>query len=343
MQPAAVGDNRNSRADYVSEATMSAMIEVRNLTKTYGPVLAVDDISFSVGEGKIVGFLGPNGAGKSTTLKILTCFLPATAGTATVAGCSVFRDSLAVRRRIGYLPENVPLYPEMRVGEYLTFRARIKGVPASQRRSAVDRAAERCWLKHPMDVMRRQINQLSKGYRQRVGLADAVLNSPPVLILDEPTIGLDPTQIRETRHLIQELGTDHTILFSSHILAEVEQICQEVLIIAGGKLRASGSPNELREQVAEMKLVVDMRGADAKEMAGELSGIQGVRSVSVLSDGNWSRLQVIPAGQQDPRAEIFKAITARGWQLRELRRETASLEDFFVMTTEQEAAAKAGV
>lgn len=316
---------------------MSVMIEVENLTKFYGPVLAVDNISFSVDEGKIVGFLGPNGAGKSTTLKILTCFMPATSGRASVAGLSVFRDSLEVRRRIGYLPENVPLYPEMRVDEYLMFRARVKGIPSANRRSSVERAAERCWLTKPMNVMKRRIDHLSKGYRQRVGLADSILNSPPVLVLDEPTIGLDPTQIRETRHLIQELGQDHTVIFSSHILAEVEQICQEVIIIAGGRLVASGTPNALRNEVSEALLVVELRGADSKTLAEGLRKVSGVRRVDVSEDGHWTRLAVLPENGQDPRNDIFKLVATEGWQLRELRRESASLEDFFVMTTQRQS------
>ncbi|MCG3179331.1 MAG: Vitamin B12 import ATP-binding protein BtuD [Phycisphaerae bacterium] len=320
---------------------MKPMIEVENLTKRYGPVLAVDNVSFAVDEGKVIGFLGPNGAGKSTTLKILTCYLAATSGTARVAGFSVFRDSMEVRRRIGYLPENVPLYPEMRVREYLRFRARLRGVPANRRKVVVAQAAERCWLTQPMDVMRRRIDQLSKGYRQRVGLADAILHSPQVLVLDEPTIGLDPTQIRETRHLIHDLGREHTVIFSSHILGEVEQVSQEVIIIAGGKLVAQGRPADLRQQVSGgLRLSVEMRGGDRSAMASELKKAPGVRDVEVLGDGEWVQMRVTPATGHDPRPEIFKTVAARGWQLREIRREMASLEDFFIQKTAATAKSK---
>ncbi len=319
------------------EATMKAMIEVNNLSKHYGPVLAVDRVSFTVPEGKIVGFLGPNGAGKSTTLKILTCFLAASGGSAHVAGFNVFTQSLDVRRRIGYLPENVPMYPEMRVGEFLKFRARLKGIPARERKSAIDRAADRCWLRSPMDVMRRRIDQLSKGYRQRVGLADAIMHEPSVLVLDEPTIGLDPTQIRETRGLIQELGREHTIILSSHILAEVEQTCQEIIIISGGRIIASGTPMALREQVAGgSRLVVEARGGEPDAMRTAIGQVNGVKSVTVGGDGQWARLAVTPASGQDPRTEIFKTVVGQGWQLREIRREVPTLEDFFVQATAQQ-------
>jgi len=196
------------------------MIQVRNLTKRYGSLLAVDDITFDVDRGGVVGFLGPNGAGKTTTLRILSCYQPATGGSADIAGFDVFKDSMEVRRRVGYLPESTPLYPEMRVREYLHFRGKLRGLTYPQRVDAIKRVTERCWLSEFVD---RPIGQLSKGMRQRVGLADAIMHDPEVLILDEPTIGLDPAQIRETRNLIKELGERHTVLLSSHILPEVEQ------------------------------------------------------------------------------------------------------------------------
>jgi ABC-2 type transport system ATP-binding protein len=318
----------------------AAMIEVENLTKYYGPVLAVDNISFTVPEGKIVGFLGPNGAGKSTTLKILTCFLAASGGWARVAGFNVFSQSLQVRKRVGYLPENVPLYPEMRVREYLRFRAQLKGIPARQRTTVIEQAADRCWLRSPTSMMDRRIDQLSKGYRQRVGLADAIMHEPAVLVLDEPTIGLDPTQIRETRHLIQDLGQHHTIILSSHILPEVEQTCSQIIIIAGGRIIASGTPGSLREQVAGgSRLMIEVKGAEPAVMAKALSAVPGVARAEPppgAVEAGWTRLVVSPAPGQDPRTELFKAVVAHGWQLREIRRETASLEDFFVQATAQQ-------
>ncbi|MDD4888592.1 MAG: ATP-binding cassette domain-containing protein [Phycisphaerae bacterium] len=315
---------------------MKAMIEVENLTKYYGPVLAVDRISFTVPEGKIVGFLGPNGAGKSTTLKILTCYLSASDGRASVAGYNVFSQSLEVRRRIGYLPENVPLYPDMKVKDYLKFRAELKNIPAKQRKITVEQAADRCWLRSPTNMMERRIDQLSKGYRQRVGLADAIMHEPAVLVLDEPTIGLDPTQIRETRHLIQELGQQHTIILSSHILPEVEQTCSEIIIIAGGKIIANGTPASLRDQVTTGRLVLEVRGAETAAMVKSLAAVNGVKKVDVAAEGQWARLAVTPAAGQDPRTELFKAVAGAGWQLREIRRESGSLEDFFVQVTAQQ-------
>src|SRR3954469_8215208 len=219
------------------------LINVSQLTKVYGQTLAVDHVSFEVVKGQIVGFLGPNGAGKSTTLRMLTCYLPPTSGGATVNGFDIFHQSENVRENLGDLPENVPLYLEMKVHEYLDFRGRLRKMPRDERRKRIDYVIERCWLGN---VQRRTIGHLSKGYRQRVGLADALLHNPPVLILDEPTVGLDPTQIIETRKLVTELGGDHTILLSTHILPEVEAVCDRAIIIAGGKIVAQGSPEELR-------------------------------------------------------------------------------------------------
>ena len=226
---------------------MDLMIEVENLTKWYGHTLALDRASFTVEKGQIVGFLGPNGAGKSTTLRILTAYLPATSGKARVAGHDVLLDSLAVRSSIGYMPENVPLYGEMRVEEYLRFRAGLKGVPARQRHTAADRALNMAGLG---DVRRRLVGELSKGYRQRVGLADALVADPPVLVLDEPTIGLDPTQIQEVRRLIRSLGGSHTVLLSSHILPEVEKTCSHLVIISAGRIAAAGTVDQLKTGLA---------------------------------------------------------------------------------------------
>lgn len=301
------------------------MIEVRNLSKHYGSHRAVDNISFTVKEGEIVGFLGPNGAGKTTTLRILTCFLPATAGSATVAGHDVFTESMAVRAVVGYLPESVPLYPEMRVREYLRFRGKLHGLGAPQRPAAIERVTERCWLQ---DVIDRPIGQLSKGFRQRVGLADTLLHNPAVLILDEPTIGLDPTQIRQTRSLIRELAQEHTVILSSHILPEVEATCERIIIIHEGKLVASGSPEELRERIGEgSKLIAEVKGVP-EEVAADVGRLAGVTDVRSAAHDGWTRLSIV-AGT-DVRAAVAKLAAEKGWPLRELRRDVATLEDFFV-------------
>ena len=303
------------------------MIEVKNVSKRYGSFLAVDDISFKVEEGDIVGFLGPNGAGKTSTIRILTCYHPATSGTVRIGGHDVFTESMAVRQMIGYLPESAPLYPEMRVREYLTFRGKLHGLNRSQRDDALRRVTDQCWLG---DFVNRPIGHLSKGMRQRVGLADALLHDPKVLILDEPTIGLDPTQIRETRNLIRKLGKRHTILLSSHILSEVEQICTKIIVIARGKLIASGTPNELRDQVsASSRLIAEVRGpaADIKSTVGKMNGVNSVELVH--SDG-WNRLSISSNGATDVREPLAKLCADKGWGMRELRREVANLEEFFV-------------
>jgi ABC-2 type transport system ATP-binding protein len=301
------------------------VIEVRNLSKHYGNVRAVDGISFSIKEGEIVGFLGPNGAGKTTTIRVLTCFQPATAGSATVAGHDVFSESLAVRREVGYMPESVPLYQEMRVREYLRFRGKLRGLDRDAREQSIQRVAERCWI---TDVIRRPIGQLSKGYRQRVGLADALLHNPRVLILDEPTIGLDPTQIRATRALIRELAEDHTVLLSSHILPEVEATCQRIIIISEGRIVASGTPNELRERITgASKLIAELKGPEAEIVAG-IRGLDGVTDVQSTAQGGWTRALV--SARSDLREAIYGLATAKHWPLRELRRDIATLEDFFV-------------
>jgi ABC-2 type transport system ATP-binding protein len=301
------------------------VIEVSNLTKSYGGHVAVNGISFSVKEGEIVGFLGPNGAGKTTTIRVLTCFHPATSGTATIAGHDVFTESMAVRREVGYLPESVPLYLEMRVREYLRFRAKLHGLDRARRESSIGRVADRCWIQ---DVIDRPIAHLSKGYRQRVGLADALLHNPRVLILDEPTVGLDPSQIRETRSLIRELAKDHTVMLSSHILPEVEATCQRIVIIAKGRIVASGTAEELRNRVTgESRLIAELKGPETDVSAG-LKQLAGVTDVRCDASNGWTRATVSTRG--DLREDIFKLATQRGWPLRELRREIATLEDFFV-------------
>ncbi len=309
------------------------MIRVTNLTKRFGPVLAVDGISFEVERGGVVGFLGPNGAGKSTTIRILTCYQPATSGSASVAGYDVFKDSMDVRRRVGYLPESTPLYPDMRVREYLHFRGKLRGLSYADRVEAIRRVTQRCWLG---DFIDRPIGQLSKGMKQRVGLADAIMHDPEVLILDEPTLGLDPTQIRETRNLIKELGEHHTVLLSSHILHEVEQICYRTIIIAAGRIVASGSPKELREQLsAKARVIAEMR-APSEEVEKGARALGGVQNVEVSSSDGWVRLTIEPKPDHDVREELFKMTTSKGWSLRELRREGASLEDFFIQVTAEQ-------
>ncbi len=306
------------------------MIHVKNLTKRFGRILAVDNISFEVERGGVVGFLGPNGAGKTTTLRILTCYQPATSGSASIAGFDVFGDSMEVRRRVGYLPESVPLYPEMRVREYLHFRGKLRGLPFAERNDAIRRVVERCWLGEFID---RPIGQLSKGMKQRLGLADAIMHNPEVLVLDEPTIGLDPAQIRETRNLIKELGEDHTILLSSHILHEVEQTCPRTIIIAAGRIVASGSPQELRDQLsAKARVIAEMRGpTDEVEKNARL--LDGVRNIEVASSDGWVRLAIEPKPDHDIREDVFRLSASKGWSLRELKREGASLEDFFIQVT----------
>jgi ABC-2 type transport system ATP-binding protein len=309
------------------------MIQVKNLTKYYGSFLAVDNISFSVEEGEIVGFLGPNGAGKSTTLRILTCYQPATSGAATVAGFDVFRQSVEVRKQIGYLPESVPLYPEMRAREYLSFRGKIRGLDRAAREQAIRNVSERCWLG---DFIDRPIGQLSKGMRQRVGLADALLHDPKILVLDEPTIGLDPNQIRETRNLIRELAKRHTVILSSHILPEVEATCQRTIIIARGRIVASGSPSELRERITgASRLIAEIRGPQ-QEVHAAVTSLEGVQRVACVLNNGWNRLTIESAHGQDPREAISRLAAKREWGLRELRLEVGSLEEYFVQITAQQ-------
>src|SRR5438128_604519 len=295
------------------------MIEVQNLTKHYGPVTAIRDVSFSVAPGEIVGFLGPNGAGKSTTMRILSCFLPATSGSAKVAGFDVFRESMEVRKRIGYLPESVPLYADMRVAPYLDFVAEVKGVPRSARRQRVGEVIERCLI---ADVQTRLIRTLSKGYRQRVGLAQALVSDPHVLILDEPTIGLDPAQIAEIRNLIKSLAGEHTVILSTHILPEVSMVCGSVVIINRGVIVARGPIDTLVEQFfPTARVEVEIAAPSPAAVRDALRVIPGVVSVSDLpgSDGI-GRYVVESARGRDVRGEVFQLAAQRRWDLRELRR-----------------------
>jgi ABC-2 type transport system ATP-binding protein len=311
------------------------------LTKVYGQTLAVDHISFEVPRGKIVGFLGPNGAGKSTTLKILTCYLPPTSGGATVNGFDIFHQSEQVRENLGYLPENVPLYTEMKVREYLEFRGRLRKMPRPDRQRRIAYVLERCWLN---PVQNKTIGHLSKGYRQRVGLADALLHNPAVLILDEPTVGLDPTQIRETRKLIKDLAGHHTVVLSTHILPEVEATCDHAIVISAGKIVAQGSPHELRaSRRLTARILVECRGP-RNEVETVLTRVSGVSKVEIL-DGESADSKYLTAALRakegyDIREEVARAVIQHGWPLREIRLEHATLEEFFVQVTADQAMAR---
>jgi ABC-2 type transport system ATP-binding protein len=313
---------------------MQTMIRVESLTKRYAGVTALSDVSFEVKTGEIVGFLGPNGAGKSTTMRILTGFIPASAGRVEVAGFDVFEDSLEVRRRVGYMPENNPLYVDMRVNEYLKFRARLKGVPRGERRERIQEVGEMCGLE---EVQARVIGQLSKGYRQRVGLADALLAEPDLLILDEPTIGLDPVQIRQVRQLIKDLGKRHTILLSSHILPEVEMTCNRVIIIHRGKILASDTPEHLTKSLQAGGAVnIEVR-APVNELTVKLQALDGVEKVEIKEgEDGFVRVTVPARAGADPRAAIFNLAASSGWTLRELSRTRTTLEDIFVQVTREE-------
>jgi gliding motility-associated transport system ATP-binding protein len=308
-----------------------AMIAVSNLTKRYAGRTAVDDISFTVARGEVVGLLGPNGAGKSTTMRILSCFMPATSGTARVAGFDVFHDSIEVRRRIGFMPENNPLYPEMRVREYLKFRARLKGLGWKKSRQRVDIVMEQCGL---TDVRRRIIGQLSKGYRQRVGLADALAHEPELIILDEPTIGLDPQQIRSVRQLIKNLAGRHTVLISTHILPEAEMMCSRLLIMYGGKILAADTPENLQKLVAGNGQIVAEIAADANDLRECWSLMPGVDQFEVSPGENgFHRCTLASRDGYDLRPAVFMVARERGWVLRELTRSRHSLEDIYVHVT----------
>lgn len=310
------------------------MIQVEHLSKRYGDKLAVDDISFRVHEGEILGFLGPNGAGKSTTMRILTGFIPATSGTAKVAGYDVFTDSLNVRRQIGYLPENVPLYPEMRVNEYLLFRSQLKGVPRKERRTKIQEALEKCGV---VEVQNQIIGTLSKGYRQRVGLTDAMLHDPKILILDEPTIGLDPNQIRQIRTLIKELGRKHTILLSTHILPEVEMICGRVIIINKGKLVAMDTPSNLTSRLRGVATVSLEAKGPFERIKSVLEGVSGVLNVKGENGAETHRFIVEVDKGGDAREEIFKTFVENQWVLLEMKKEAVTLEEVFHQITTMEA------
>lgn len=303
------------------------MIQAQGLTKTYGDRIAIRDVTFEVQAGEILGFLGPNGAGKTTTMRILTGYMPPTAGTARVAGYDIFHESLEARRHIGYLPETVPLYPEMTVAGYLDFVGRLRHIP--DRRARLAEVMERLHLEDQADT---PIAKLSKGYRQRVGLAQAILHKPRVLILDEPTIGLDPRQIIEVRSLIRELGGEHTIILSTHILPEASQVCNRVLIINEGQIVAEDTPERLTSRLKGGERVYVQVGGSPDGLTEALRGIDGVIGVEPKGGGAY---EVTCALGADRRAAIAQTIVSRGWPLLELRPVGMSLEEIFLkLTTE---------
>lgn len=311
------------------------MIKVEHLTKQYAGQTAIRDLNFEVERGEIVGFLGPNGAGKSTTMRILSSFMPPTSGRASIAGYDVFSQSLQARRHLGYMPENNPIYTDLRVDEYLRYRGALKGLGWRKLKRRIEEVKE---LTGTKDVERKIIGTLSKGYRQRVGLADALLHEPDLLILDEPTIGLDPNQIRQVRDLIRNLGDKHTILLSTHILPEVEMTCSRVLIINRGRILAQETPANLAQAVRTaggIRMEIKPGGDDA---AGEIKKINGVKDVAEdeESDGEWKILQLRTEAGVDVRENLFQLAAERRWGLRELSRRRLTLEDVFIELTQSD-------
>ena len=306
------------------------MIKVEQLTKKYAGVTGIDQISFEVGKGEIVGFLGPNGAGKTTTMRILASYMPASSGRATVAGFDVFSESLKARRHLGYLPESVPLYHDMRVNEYLRYRGALKALSGKRLKNRIGVIKELCGLR---EVGRKKIAGLSKGFRQRVGLAEAMIHEPDLLILDEPTIGLDPNQIRQVRELIKSLGERHTILLSTHILSEVEATCSRVIIINRGRIEASDTPENLVNQLRTSGLLRLEVKSGSEDPVPHLEEIAGVREVRAVSKGEWRCFEIRIEANSDPREQIFQLAVGRKWVIRELSKERATLEDAFVELT----------
>ncbi|MGB7589947.1 MAG: ATP-binding cassette domain-containing protein [Terriglobia bacterium] len=307
------------------------MIEVENLTKRYGPTLAVSDVTFEAQKGEVLGFLGPNGAGKTTTMRVITGYLPPSEGRVRVAGYDVVEEPLEAKRRTGYLPESPPVYPDMTVTEYLAFVGRIKGIPRRELKSRLAEIAERCAV---TDVLNRQIGKLSKGFRQRVGLAQALIHNPEVLVLDEPTAGLDPKQIIETRQLIKGLAGRHTVILSTHILPEAAKTCQRVVVINAGKIVAVGTPDELTRRLQGFEtilLTVEGLAADVKE---KLQRVEGVNLVEPrdTSDGRVT-YEVHAEKGKDVRAELARAVVESHWKLYELKTSGLSLEDIFLKLT----------
>lgn len=312
------------------------MIEVQNLSKRYGDVFAVNKISFVAQPGQVTGFLGPNGAGKTTTMRMLTGYMPPTSGTAKVDGFDVFEQSLQVRQRVGYLPENVPLYRDMSARGYLMYVGEIRGVRGLRKRA--DEVLERVGL---LDRAESRIRTLSKGMRQRVGLAQALLHNPPVLILDEPTIGLDPAQVLELRSLVRELGRDHTLLFSTHILSEAEQVCDNVIIVNGGQVLAQGSPAELRQSITRGGRVLVRVESLQNNVVELINAVSGVESAAIDSEGD--AILITPKPKNDPRPAIASALVEKNIKLLEMRPVAVNLEEIFLELTRQGQAVTEGV
>ncbi len=302
------------------------MIEVKNLTKKYADVVAVDDISFSVPTGQVLGFLGPNGAGKTTSVRIITCYMPPTSGRITIDGLDVVEQSMEVRRKIGYLPESAPLYPEMAVIEYLEFVLSLRGNGGNGRNRRIKQVVEMCGLG---DVIARNIGELSKGFRQRVGLAQAMIHDPEILVLDEPTVGLDPNQIVEIRNLIKTLGRQKTVILCTHILPEVEATCDHVMIINKGKIVANGAPDELQRSLAGKKTLRLEIDQSPDVIRPQLLEIDGVEAVKIDAHNGTSKCEVVCRPGTDPRAEIFHKVVANNWTLLEMAQDVSSLEDVF--------------
>jgi ABC-2 type transport system ATP-binding protein len=316
------------------------MIAVRDLSKTFGSTVAVNSISFDVSKGEVLGFLGPNGAGKTTTMRILTCYLAPDHGTATVAGFDVFEDSLEVRKRVGYLPESAPLYLDMDVISYLSFVADVRGIPGDLIGGRIRKMVETCGLS---SVVGRNIGELSKGFKQRVGLAQTLIHDPEILILDEPTTGLDPSQIIEIRELIKEIGRERTVILSTHILPEVEATCSRVLIISEGSIVASGTPEELNaaaggEDLIHVSIHTGATPAEGGIIEATLASLEGVASADKTGDapGGYSKYTVKVGNGADVAEAIFRLAVDRGWTLNELKRESLSLEDIFLKLTTRE-------
>lgn len=313
------------------------MIEVQDLTKSYGSVTAVDHVSFTVNKGEILGFLGPNGAGKTTTMRILTGYMPATSGTARIAGFDVFNDSMEVRRHIGYLPEAPPVYPDMTVAGYLDFVARIKNVPSERRAERVADAMRKTNIEDRRDQL---IKRLSRGYKQRVGLAQALVHDPDVIILDEPTVGLDPKQIIEVRHLIKGLAGNHTIILSTHILPEVSMTCDRVVIINKGKIAAVDTPENLTMQLkGGQKIRVEAQAPERslQEFLAQIPGVSKTQVEAAHANGHVTATVEAAAGK-DVRSQIAAGVVQKGWSLFELRGVSLSLEDIFLQLTTEDAA-----
>ena len=311
------------------------MITVTNLTKRFGPTVAVDNISFEVQRGEILGFLGPNGAGKSTTMRILTCYMPPDEGKATLAGLDTFEDSLKIREKIGYLPENTPLYNDMGVVDYLKFIAEVRRIPHSKRKTRIKEVAQQCGLSR--EELAKDIGQLSKGYRQRVGLAQALIHNPDILILDEPTVGLDPNQIVEIRSLIKDIGEEKTIILCSHILPEVQATCKRIIIIKDGKIVGSGTPEELAAQAQGEEIVYITIQGPQEQIQQQLNKLENTQEYRLLSSENTShRFEIISKKGIDLRKDLFQLVVDNQWSLTEMQKTQITLEDVFKQLTTEE-------